>query len=378
MRPERRWGTTFYYDFMDPEFGLIHVRVDSYLPYTIQVYVNGHSWLARQMRRARIRFVQQDNVFTRISFLPRAQALADQLVRQDWRTLLDRWARTVNPLLTGVLRGDEYYWCVDPFEYATDLLFLSPAVLRPVWERLRPAAITCLDGEQVMTFFGRHSTHGSWEVLGETRYRYRGFRLEHRLGRNWIKCYDKAGQVLRIETTINAAREFQTYREDLGRWSAVRKGLADFYRLAQIAHRTNHRYLNALATLDLLPAPGQDLLRLQYPTVRRGQRIPGLRVLTDETLALFGGLTAGQVHLRGLTNANLRQRIHGQPHRDPHEERRRAAKITRQLARLRDHGLVRKLLHTRRWVPTPTGQKLMMHAIDLRNSLWPNALPTAA
>ena len=32
----------FYFYFLDPELGFMHVRVQSWLPFTIQIYVNGH------------------------------------------------------------------------------------------------------------------------------------------------------------------------------------------------------------------------------------------------------------------------------------------------------------------------------------------------
>lgn len=34
-------GTVLFY-FVDPEFGLVHVRLQTWFPYTIQAYVNGH------------------------------------------------------------------------------------------------------------------------------------------------------------------------------------------------------------------------------------------------------------------------------------------------------------------------------------------------
>ena len=34
---------------LDPRFGLIHVRLQTWLPFTVRVYVNGHEWPARQM-----------------------------------------------------------------------------------------------------------------------------------------------------------------------------------------------------------------------------------------------------------------------------------------------------------------------------------------
>jgi hypothetical protein len=41
----------FYLYLIDPEFGWMHVRIQSWASYDIQVYVNGREWLARQMDR---------------------------------------------------------------------------------------------------------------------------------------------------------------------------------------------------------------------------------------------------------------------------------------------------------------------------------------
>ena len=40
-----------YLYFIDREFGFLHVRIQSWFPFTIQVYVNGHEWLARRLDR---------------------------------------------------------------------------------------------------------------------------------------------------------------------------------------------------------------------------------------------------------------------------------------------------------------------------------------
>jgi hypothetical protein len=41
----------FYFYFLDRDFGLMHIRLPSWLPLAIQVCVNGREWLARQMQR---------------------------------------------------------------------------------------------------------------------------------------------------------------------------------------------------------------------------------------------------------------------------------------------------------------------------------------
>ena len=59
-----RQQRVLYYYFLDRQFGLIHVRLQTWLPFTVQVYVNGHEWLAQQMVQKKLGFVQQHNAFT--------------------------------------------------------------------------------------------------------------------------------------------------------------------------------------------------------------------------------------------------------------------------------------------------------------------------
>ena len=45
---ERKCQHLYFY-YLDREFGLMHVRLQSWLPFSIQICVNGREWLARQM-----------------------------------------------------------------------------------------------------------------------------------------------------------------------------------------------------------------------------------------------------------------------------------------------------------------------------------------
>ena len=75
---KRRPQRVLYYYHLDREFGLMHVRLETWFPYTVQVYVNGHDWLARQMLKRRLGFVQHDNAFTQLDDPEAAQQLADR------------------------------------------------------------------------------------------------------------------------------------------------------------------------------------------------------------------------------------------------------------------------------------------------------------
>ena len=89
-----RQQRVLYYYFLDPQFGLIHVRLQTWLPFTVQVYVNGHEWLAQQMVQKKLGFVQQHNAFTQLDDPVQAQRLADRFAKLNWPKILDRWARS--------------------------------------------------------------------------------------------------------------------------------------------------------------------------------------------------------------------------------------------------------------------------------------------
>ncbi len=113
----------FYYYFMDRDFGLIHVRIPSWFPMQIQVYLNGHEWLARKLAAHHVRFSQLDNVLLGIEDPTRAQKFADRFQRLNGPRILNRYARRVNPQIQDILHPFQYYWGTAQSEYSTDILF---------------------------------------------------------------------------------------------------------------------------------------------------------------------------------------------------------------------------------------------------------------
>jgi len=65
-----------YFYYVDREFGFMHVRVQTWLPLTIDVYVNGREWLARRLTRVGIAYTQVDNCFTEWPIFPARSAPA--------------------------------------------------------------------------------------------------------------------------------------------------------------------------------------------------------------------------------------------------------------------------------------------------------------
>lgn len=378
-RPQR----VLYFYFLDADFGLIHVRVQTWFPFTTQVYVNGHDWLARQLLGHRVGFVQTDNAFTQLDDPALAQRLADGFPQLDWPKILDRWAALVNPLLQEPwLEGRGYRWVIDQAEFSTDLLFSSRQALADLYPRLVEHATLNLSATDILSFLGRRlHPRFDGEVLTDCKTdRLPGTRVKHRVKGNWLKMYDKFGQVLRIETVINQPREFKVRRrrERKGQlqmvWGPMNKGVANFYHYHAVACASNDRYLAALASVELPCATAQHLDRVQRPVRYRGRRRRALNVLSAAEQQLFRAVLSGSHRLNGFRNADVARGLFPKPARDEAERRRRTAQVSRKLQLLRAHRFIKAVPHSYRYQVTPLGEEMMSAAIYVRHKAFPKEL----
>jgi hypothetical protein len=373
LRP--RQCTHLYFYYLDRDFGLMHVRLQTWLPFPIQVCLNGREYLARQLDREQIGYEQRDNCFRRIDDLPRAQELLDRLQSRSWVGLLNTLARRVLPLLArrSQPRLRPYYWTVRQGEYATDILFKDEAALQAVYPALVEHAIRHFSCRDVLRFLGR-KTNGQFQgrVTSDVKYRPEGVRIKHWVEENSIKMYDKQGCILRIETTINEPKRFRVRRfatrEGQRRriWAPLRKGVVDLPRRAQLSRAANQRYLEALAGVAL-PAPVHRLLDpVSRPIVHEGRPYRALRPLSAEEAALLAVLLDGQFALQGFRNRDLRRVLAPAVPTDRAECRRLSGRATRWLRLWRAHGIIRKVPTTRYYRLTDKGIQVITTALRLR------------
>lgn len=385
LQAARRKCLCLYYYFLHPQLGLIHVRLQTWFPFVLQIAVNGHEWLARQMKRHRLSFLQIDNAFARIANPAKAQRLAEEFGRLNWPALLGQLARSVNPLFRSGLQGYQYYWTVDQAEFATDILFPNREALASLYRELIQHALLCFSAQDVLGFLGKKLT-GNFQadVLKDFKTRSEGMRIKHRVGKNWIKMYDKLGLLLRIETVINHPYGFLTRRHGMRKgqrvlgWFPMTKGVTGLPRFAQVARSANHHYLTALSVVND-PAPAQQLLRLCTSRVQHHQRsYRGFNPAAQEDIALFKALLQGQHHLHGFRNATVRAVLYPSAPSDRQTQRRLAARVHRFLKRLHVRGLIARIPRSRRWRVSPNGHAFMAMAIKHHDHIYLDTLSKAA
>ena len=383
---KRRQQRVLYFYFLDPALGLIHIRLTTWFPLTVQVCVNGHSWLAQQMLKRRLGFTQQDNAFINLDDPRATQKLADRFVSQNWPKILNRLVRQVNPLMNQQwFHGLSYYWVVDQAEFSTDVIVTSREALAGLYPRLLDSAAVHFSAKDVLTFLGRRF-HPRFEGEVLTRCqkdRWPGARIKHSMKNNWLKMYDKFGLVLRIETVINNPREFRVrrLRTRAGRsemaWCPMNKGVCNLYRYREVALAANQRSLEALAAVDN-PAPAyRQVETLTEPVVVAGRSYAGFNPASRPAVTLFRAVLDGNHLVHGFRNGDIRAILY-RATEDPQECRRQQAAVGRLLKRLHVRGLIAKVPRSRRWHVSREGHRVLGAVVQLYHHGIPAAVATAA
>ena len=353
VRPDSGKCLHYYFYFMDAALGLIYLRVPTWAPFRLQFYCNGHGYLARQLTAEGIGYSLADNAFVRIDDWQRAQALADALSPDQLHRILDGYAEQCCPVSD--VFGQTYHWSLMQVEYATDLAFRSTTTLGPLYDQLIRETVLSVKAEQVASFLGRYITPQLAQEIGsQFSTRIEGTCVKHRFGKSSIKMYDKAGIVLRIETTTNDVSFFKHHRKVEHRdgpptreLAPVKKSIYSLIDLREILLGCNRRYLAHLSALDDFSAGVRALGRLTKPHTVDGKTVKGINFFAPADKDLLQALQNPRVNIAGVRRADLLADI-GRMFSP--------AQLSRQLRRLMGIGVIKRVTGTYRYYLTKAGR----------------------
>jgi hypothetical protein len=380
LEPSWRKCLFIYQYWMHPLFGFMSVRLQTWFPFPIHIYLNGREWLARQMDHAGMRYRRHDNCFTWVEDFVKAQQLMDEQRKVNWAEQFDGMREHIHPVFSEICVKYPlaYYWTCSESEWAMDLVFRDAAQLRQLYPQLVHLGMVSFSSPDVLRFMGkkvtRHGTAmGSTElpVTTDLKVRTQGVRIKHRLGPNSIKLYDKAydelGAVLRSEITINVPKYFRVFRgtddpNSEPAWRPLRHGTVDMDRRAEVSQKALDRYCSALAAVDDSTTLEQLTATIERRVRWHGQSMRALHPFDPQDHALLQAINRGEFALIGLRNRDLQSLLYDKPAKNKAEQRRRSAAISRKLRLLRAHGLIHKLPHTHRYKVSENG-RLILNAI---------------
>ena len=290
----RRQQRVLYFYFLDPDLGLIYIRLTTWFPFTVQVYVNGHSWLAQQMLKQRLGFNLQDNAFTALDDPQAAQELADSFVHLNWTKILTGLVRQVNPLMNERwFRSLSYYWVDRPGRICH----------RPDLHQPRGVgwSVSAAVGPRRGQLLGqRHPEFLGTAVPSPVRRGGADGLPERSLARG----ADQTPGEEQLAEDVRQVRLGAADRDDDQRSAGVpgaaiadpsgapgdgvvpdEQGVINLYRYREVALAANRRYLDALAVVDD-PAPAyRQVEELTEPVVVSGRSHAGFRPALGEIFA---------------------------------------------------------------------------------------------
>ena len=341
------WVKHFYFYLNDPEFGEAFLKVCTYAPYALKIYLNGHEWAKRQLAKENIGYQALDNGFWRSENPRRLQALCDQLGPQQIYVFLNRWLERLPFPLSPADRqaGFAPRLSIIQMEYSLTQILDRPVHGREFFEEVIRENLDLGRPDRVQLLFERKITRATPGQFA-TRVVTQGVSPSLHIGYKSfdLKQYFKEGRGLRSEGTINDPRDF-----------GVGKDLNNLPHLKRIAAHINHRLLEMERASQNCRFSRQSLQRLIEPNVTPdGQKAPGLKFGQPRVMALFLALCLFLIVPAGFSNRQLRQHVADLLGVDLAQYK--PSHMTYDLRRLRLKGLICRKPGTHSYELTPYGR----------------------
>ena len=341
----------YYFYLLDEDFGPAFIKVCSYAPFTLKVYLNGHEWAKRQLLKEGIAFEALDNGFRSCANPARLQAICDTLGAAQIQAFFDKWlARLPLPLSEADRRaGYDYRLSVWQVEVSRTQVFADPARGRAFFEEVIRENLDLGRPDRIQLVFERRIRKDT-PGLERTRVLHEGVvpSLHVDYKGCHVKQYFKEGCALRTETTINDPTDLR-----------IGKDISNLARLQRLGREVNRRLLAVQRVSQACTLSEGSIERVVQPTVTAdGQRAPGRRFGDRRVMALLSALIL-YAHLpAGLTHRTLRRQVATALGLDLAAYS--SGQMTYDLRRLRLKGLVRRLPHSQRYRVTAQGYRVAL------------------
>src|SRR6202171_4682852 len=337
LAPQRSRFTHYYFYIRDEVLGPIIVRVASFFPFHATYWLNGHSFIERELQRAGVGFHKNDNAFLAVDDAAALQAAADRLSPALIRKQLDYWTFLLGPKFSKKERSQmnlSRFYAIAQVEYCRNFIFKRHFPIHKIFERSCEIGLWRLTANRISEIFGvrlHKRLHGKLAtVIDQIEHGHHVFRAYWKNA--FLKQYEKFSRFLRNELCSNTLRDFGL-KKGLDHLDAVRKRFQTI---------TNHfagfqaECLNVHVDFPLLQ---RMALPLTVGTIRHpGIKIHDARIIRLLEVLLHGGNTVGgwsakQIHEAVVTTFQLSPKTYG------------LNQLRYDLRKLKGHGLLQREGH---------------------------------
>jgi hypothetical protein len=312
---QRSRFTHFYFYVRDEVLGPIVIRVASFFPFHATYYLNGHSFMERELTRNQVGFRKDDNAFLAVDDVAALQTAADRLSPEVIRKQLDYWTLILGPKFSKKERSQmslSRFYSIAQIEYCRNFIFKRHFPIHKIFERSCEIGLWRLTANRISEIFGvrlHKRLNGKLAtVLDQIEHGHHVFRAYWKHA--FLKQYEKFSRYLRNELCSNNLRDF-----------GLKKGLDHLDAVRQRFQTITDRFAGFQAQCLNVHVDCPLLQRIALPITIGSVRYPGIkihdvRVIRIQEVLLHGGSTVGgwtakQIHEAVLTTFHLSAKTYG-------------------------------------------------------------------
>jgi hypothetical protein len=326
--------THYYFYIRDEVLGPIIVRVASFFPFHATYWLNGHSFIERELTRSGIGFRKDDNAFLAVDDVPALQAAADRLSPQIIRKQLDYWTLILGPKFSKKERSQmslSRFYSITQIEYCRNFIFRRHFPIHKIFERGCEIGLWRLTANRISEIFGVRLTRqlrGKLAtVIEQIDHGHHVFRANFKNA--LLRQYEKFSRFLRNELLSNNLNDF-----------GLRKGLDHLDEVRQRFQTITDRFAGFQAQCLNVHVDFPLLQRIALPVTHGSVRYPGIKIHDTRLIRLLevllhggntvGGWTAKQIHEAVVTTFQLSPNTYG------------LNQLRYDLRKLKGHGLLQR------------------------------------
>ena len=332
----QQWSrfTHYYFYIRDEVLGPIIVRVASFFPFHATYWLNGHSFMERELKRAGIGFRKNDNAFVAVGDVAALQAAADRLSSAVIRRQLDYWTLILGPKFSKKERGAmnlSRFYAMAQIEYCRNFIFKRHFSIHKIYERSCEIGLWRLTANRISEIFGvrlNKRLRGKLAtVIDQIGHGHHVFRAYWKNA--FLKQYEKFSCFLRNELCSNNLRDF-----------GLKKGLDHLDDVRKSFQTITDRFAGFQAQCLNVHVDFPLLQRLALPLNAGSVRYPGIKIHDVRIIRLLevllhggntvGGWTSNQIHSAVLTTSQLSAKAYG------------LNQLRYDLRKLKGHGLLQR------------------------------------
>ena len=304
LSAQRSRFTHYYFYVRDEVLGPIVMRVGSFFPFQATYFLNGHSFIERELKRRKAGFRKEDNAFLAIEDPRLLQEAADRLSSQIIRKRLDYWTLILGPKFSKREREAvnlRRAYSINQVEYCRNFIFKRHFPIRKIFERGCEIGLWRLSASKISEIFGVRLTKKLGgklaTILDQIEHGHHVFRAYWKHA--FIKQYEKFSTFLRNEICSNNLRDF-----------GLRKGLDHLDDVRQRFLQVTDRFASFQAQWLNVHVDFPLLSRIALPIQVGTARVPGIkiqdpRIIRVMEVFLHGGTTIGGWTARAIHKAIL-------------------------------------------------------------------------